>query len=143
MDDLPNDFVAQLRLLDQRATAAPFYRLDPPWLAGGSETSILAGSPDPHVATFICDFDFFAFSDEDEKTSECPDADADLLIYLRNHAVEIANEIANLRAQAERLVSTIEIHHRNFDEMHERASAEPGEFAAWVASMTHPDAAQR
>lgn len=143
MADLPSDFVARLRLLDANATAAPFYRLDPPWLSGDSETSILAGSPDPHAATFICDFEFFAFSDEDEMTSECPDADADLLIYLRNHAADIADEVANLRSQAERLVSTIEIHHRNFDELHERASREPGEFAAWVAGMTHPDAAQR
>lgn len=55
----------------------------------------------------------------------------------------LAKENADLKAQAERLVSTIEIHHRNFDEMYERASAEPGEFAAWVAGMTHPDAAQR
>ncbi len=52
-------------------------------------------------------------------------------------------ENADLHAQAERLVSTIEIHHRNFDELHERASREPGDFAAWVAGMTHPDAAQR
>lgn len=143
MADLPADFVERLRALDRNATAAPFYRLDPPWLPGNSETSILAGSPDPHVATFICDFDFFAFSDEDEKTSECPDADADLLIYLRNHAAEIADEIANLRAHADRLVSTIDIHHRNFEEMHRRASAEPGEFAAWVAGMTHPEADKR
>jgi hypothetical protein len=143
MAELPADFVDRLRSLDRNATAAPFYRLDPPWLAGGSETSILAGSPDPHVATFVCDFDFFAFSEEDEKTSECPDADADLLIYLRNHAADIADEIADLRAQAERLVSTIEIHHRNFDEMYERAKAEPGEFAAWIVGMTHPEAAQR
>jgi hypothetical protein len=56
---------------------------------------------------------------------------------------ELVKENADLRDQAERLVSTIEIHHRNFDELHQRASAEPGEFAAWVAGMTHPDAAQR
>lgn len=55
----------------------------------------------------------------------------------------LARENADLHAQAERLVSTIEIHHRNFDEMHRRASAEPGEFAAWVAGMTHPEADKR
>lgn len=55
----------------------------------------------------------------------------------------LVKENSDLKAQAERLVSTIEIHHRNFDEMYERAKAEPGEFAAWIAGMTHPNAAQR
>lgn len=107
--DLPSDFVDQLRALEGRATEGPWYRLDPPWLASGSETSILAGSPDPHVATFICDFDFFALCDEDEKTSECPDADADLLIYLRNNTCAIADEIAVLRTGIAQLRNVVSI----------------------------------
>lgn len=97
------DLIERLRALDTAATPAPWYRLDPPWLPSGSETSILAGSPDPHVATFICDFDFFAFDEEDEKTSECPDADADLIVFLRNNITELADEITALRARVAEL----------------------------------------
>ncbi|PAL25462.1 hypothetical protein CD928_03035 [Sphingopyxis sp. GW247-27LB] len=57
--------------------------------------------------------------------------------------VEALGDAANLSAQNERLVSTIEIHHRNFDELHERAAAETGTFAAWVAGMTHSDPTKR
>ncbi len=81
----------ELAALDRRATPGPFYTLDPPWLPGGSETSILARSPDPHVARFICDFDMWALDDEEDadRKSECPDADAALLVWLRNHVPEI------------------------------------------------------
>ena len=112
------DLIERLRALDTAATPAPWYRLDPPWLPSGCETSILAGSPDPHVATFICDFDFFAFDEEDEKTSECPDADADLIVFLRNNVTGLADEITALRARVAELEKALrDIAHGRYDGM--------------------------
>lgn len=93
----PDGLAEELARLDANATPAPFYTLDQPWLTHG-ETSILSESPDPHVARYICDFDLGMFVDEDDKTSECPQADADLLVWLRNHVPEILTALrANQR----------------------------------------------
>lgn len=77
----------ELRRLDSLATPAPWFTLDPPWLPSGTETSILAESPDPHVARFICDFDFWALDDEADadRKSQNPDGDAELMVWLRNN----------------------------------------------------------
>lgn len=81
--------IERLEALDREATPGPWFTLDAPWLPGGSETSILAGSPDPHVATFICDFDMWAIDDEDDRKSDNSDADAAAIVTLRNALPEI------------------------------------------------------
>ncbi|GGD74136.1 hypothetical protein [Croceicoccus mobilis] len=92
----PDGLAAELAVLDAKATPGPWYRLDPPWISGDVETTIMAESPDPHVARFICDFDFAGmFEEDDGKKSECPDADADLILALRNSLPAI---IASLSA---------------------------------------------
>jgi hypothetical protein len=55
----------------------------------------------------------------------------------------LRKENADLKAQGERQSSTIAIHHENFDQIYQRACAETGEFAEWVRSITHPEAAMR
>ncbi len=56
---------ARLRQLLERAPG-PFYLLDQPWLKEG-DTSLLVGSPDPHVAKFICNFDDWGDEDGDSE----------------------------------------------------------------------------
>ena len=74
-----------LEELAAKATPGPWYTLDPPWLPGGAETSLLAGSPDPHVATHIADFEFPMLDrDEGDRVSQNPDADAALIVALVN-----------------------------------------------------------
>lgn len=92
----------ELRELHEAATPGPWYTLDPPWLESG-ETSILAESPDPHVARFICDFDMWQFDPDNEadKISENPDEDARLIVHLRNnveHYIAQDARIAELEA---------------------------------------------
>ena len=80
-------------------TQREWYTLDPPWLPHGCDTSILAGSPDPHVARFICDFDMWQFDGEGaDKKSTNPDADAEFIVLCRNNADTI---IAALRERGE------------------------------------------
>jgi hypothetical protein len=93
---------ATLRAALERATPLPWYTLDPPWLPGGEETSILAESPDPHVARFICDFDLWALDDDDRK-SENPDADAALIVAAVNALPTLLDTLTALRAQVEGL----------------------------------------
>lgn len=88
-----------LRELVARATPGPWYTLGPPWLTDGN-TSILAESPDPHVARFICDFDFFAFDEEDDKTSLNPDADAALIVAAVNALPTLLDRLDAERARA-------------------------------------------
>lgn len=101
-----------LRAALAKMTPGPWYTLDPPWLPSGSETSILAESPDPHVARFICDFDLWALDDEDDaaRKSEVPDWDAAGIVALRNaapallDALDAANaRLAELEAEIARL----------------------------------------
>lgn len=80
--------VGELEDLDSSATPGPFYTLDSPWLASDAQTAILAESPDPHVARYICDFDLCMLDEEDRK-SEYGWEDAKLLVWLRNHVPEI------------------------------------------------------
>ena len=94
------DLEATLRAALARATPLPWYTLDPPWLPGGAETSILAESPDPHVARFICDFDLWALDDDDRK-SENPDADAALIVAAVNALPTLLDTLSALRAQVE------------------------------------------
>lgn len=95
--------VERMRALDAKATAGPWYTLDPPWLPSGTETSILAESPDPHVARFICDFDLWALDDEADaaRKSECPDADADLIVAIRNALPDLLTLIERQAARIE------------------------------------------
>lgn len=94
------DLEAALRAALERATAGDWYTLDPPWLQGGAETSILAESPDPHVARFICDFDLWALDDDDRK-SENPDDDARFIALAKNHMGDLLDTLTALRAQVE------------------------------------------
>tara|TARA_Y100001951_G_scaffold88698_2_gene80459 strand:+ start:2835 stop:3218 length:384 start_codon:yes stop_codon:yes gene_type:complete len=86
------DDVAELRKLLEAATPGPWFTLDPPWLPGGAETSILAESPDPHVARFICDFDLCMMDDDDRK-SENPDADAALIVAAVNALPDLLDRL--------------------------------------------------
>ena len=90
----------QLEAAMKAGTQGEWYTLDPPWLPHGCETSILAGSNDPHVARFICDFDMWQFDDEGDadKKSTNPDADAEFIVLCRNNAATI---IAALRERGE------------------------------------------
>jgi len=86
--EAPADGLAgELERLDQQATPSPFYELGSPWANG--RPAIMAESPDPHVARFIADFDMTGLVDDEDKLSEQPDADAALLVWLRNHVPEI------------------------------------------------------
>lgn len=134
----------ELTRLDRAATPAPFYTLDPPWLPGGSETSILAGSPDPHVARFICDFDLWALDDDSDgdRKSECPDADAALLVWLRNHVPEILAAL-NTRTAPASPAELAQIEGNAFDvgfaqafERTREAAAKAAETAAKYAVMS-------
>lgn len=98
---------SRLRELLAKATPRPWYTLDPPWLTSG-ETSILAESPDPHVARFICDFDMWALDDEDDRKSENPDADAALIVAAVNALPDLLDEITRLRAQVASLTAAVE-----------------------------------
>lgn len=64
-------------------------------------------------------------------------------IELCHRCAGYAAENADLRAGHERLVSTVDIHHQNFDQLYERACRETGPFAELVRGMTHPEAAMR
>lgn len=81
-------FPAKLTELLERATKGPFYLLEQPWLDSGMKTALLAKSPDPHVAKFVCDFEFWADEDGDSE----PDnswSDAEFICFLVNHAEAI------------------------------------------------------
>ena len=96
----------ELEKLIAEATPGPWFTLGPPWLPSGTETSILAGSDDPHVATFIADMDMWALDDDDSRKSKNPDADARLIVALRNNAPAILKaltERASMAAEIERL----------------------------------------
>ena len=54
---------AELRKLIAEAPG-PFYLLEQPWLKEG-DTSLMINSPDPHVATFIANFDDWGESDDE------------------------------------------------------------------------------
>ena len=101
------DIVERLRTLESQATPAPWFTLDAPWLPGGCETSILSESPDPHVARWICDFDF-PMMDEDDRLSECPGADADLIVHARNALTELLTTIEALTAERDGLRAKLE-----------------------------------
>lgn len=93
----------RLESLMARATPRPWYTLDAPWLPSGTETSILAGSPDPHVATFICDFDTWALDDDDDRKGQNPDEDAALLVAAVNTLPTPISRIRELDTEVERL----------------------------------------
>jgi hypothetical protein len=61
----------------------------------------------------------------------------------RPELAALRKENADLKAQAERICATIDIHHQNFDQIYERACKETGPFAEWVRGMTHPKADMR
>lgn len=92
-----------LRELIARATPGSWYTLDPPWLPRDSETSILAGSPDPHVATFVADMDMWALDDDDDRKSKSPDADAALIVAAVNALPGLLDALASLQSENERL----------------------------------------
>lgn len=96
---MTDDIKARLRELLAKATPGPWFTLDPPWLPGGSETSILAESPDPHVARFICDFDLWALDDDEDRKSECPDDDARLIVECVNALPDLLDHIETLEAR--------------------------------------------
>lgn len=70
----------RLEALYEKATPGEWYLLGAPWLGRDMETSILAGSPDPHAAKFVCDFENFADDDEDKNGWN----DADFIAALHN-----------------------------------------------------------
>ena len=100
-----NELIERLRGLLTKATPGPWYTLDAPWLPAGAETSILAESPDPHVARFICDFDLWALDDDEDRKSECPDADAALIVAAVNELPGILDLLESQAAEIERLTS--------------------------------------
>jgi hypothetical protein len=64
---------------------------------------------------------------------------------------EAREALVEERQSHERICSTIEIHHRNFDQIYERAAQEAKRpsslshkaFAEWIMSITHPEAPMR
>lgn len=97
------ELIERLRGLLANATPGPWYTLDAPWLPSGSETSILAESPDPHVARFICDFDIWALDDDEGRKSENPDDDAALIVAAVNELPGLLDRLEALSAEVERL----------------------------------------
>ena len=61
-------------LAGEKATPGPWYRLEPPWLARDCRTSVLAGSPDPHVATWVADLEFVMMDENDRLGDDWADA---------------------------------------------------------------------
>lgn len=63
--------LARIKEAAEKATKGGWFVLDDPWLGGGVETMVLAGSPDPHLGRAVCDFIDAATSGyEDEFTDE-------------------------------------------------------------------------
>ncbi len=84
---------AELRRLHEAATSGPFYLFGAPWLPRGCETAVLSGSPDPHVAKMVCDFEC-----QSSEESDAPESngwnDAEFIAYLLNHTEAILALIA-------------------------------------------------
>lgn len=98
-----DETAARLEGLLERATKGDWYTLGPPW--SGRGTAILAGSPDPHVATWIADLDFAGH--DDLSLSDDPDADADLITDMKNALPALLSERRALREECERLRAII------------------------------------
>lgn len=103
MTQSDRDLIERFKGLLANATPGPWYTLDAPWLPSGSETSILAESPDPHVARFICDFDIWELDDDEDRKSENPDADAALVVAAVNELPGLLYRLQALSAEVERL----------------------------------------
>lgn len=79
-----NALAERLGELEKQATPGRWYTLGAPWLPPGCETSILAGSDDPHVAKFVCDFENFGVDEGDEEGPKNGWNDAALIVALKN-----------------------------------------------------------
>jgi len=110
-----SEMVERLRRLLERATPRPWFTLDPPWLPIDTETSILAGSPDPHVATFVADLDFCMMDEEDRangRVADDPNADAELIVAAVNNLPQLLDALeASIRtpeaAQVEKIAGDV------------------------------------
>ena len=95
---MTNDLDA-LKALYERATKGVWYLLETPWLPRGSETTILAGSPDPHAAKFVCDFENFGEDEDSEKNGW---NDAELIVALHNAFPALLARLEAAERDAER-----------------------------------------
>ena len=96
-------FADRLEELRKAATKGRWYLLESPWLQSGMKTAILAKSPDPHVAEFVCDFEFFGDNGDDEEDKSWDNAEyirflannADAILELVRAAEEIPEILRN------------------------------------------------
>ncbi len=80
----------KIRRMIEAATQGKWYLLESPWLQRGMNTAILAGTPDPHGAKFVCDFEI----QKQESADDAPDTsweDAALITALKNNAPALAD----------------------------------------------------
>ena len=94
--------VREIDALYERATRGPWYLLEAPWLHSDCETTILAGSPDPHAGKFVCDFEQFGADDEEEETKNTWN-DAEFI-------VAIVNAWPQIRVLLERDARSLEVY---------------------------------
>lgn len=86
-----SDLLSRLQALYEASSPGEWYLLESPWLPRNCDTSILAGSPDPHIAKFVCDFESFGAEDEDKNPRAW--ADAELLVTLKNFWPQLRAEL--------------------------------------------------
>ena len=119
--------VAEARRLADAATPGPWYRLESPWLPRDCGTSVLAGSPDPHVATFVADLDWPMLDEEDRKGDDWNDAA--FIAWAREGVPRLAAALEAASAREARLREALEA----CVKAHETGRYEPAQQAYNVA----------
>ena len=117
--------------LFEKATKGPWYLLEAPWLPRDCETTILAGSPDPHAGLFVCDFENFG---EDGDAPRNGWNDAELIVALVNAypALKAANAAAATAARNDALEEAARVLDTTF----------PDDWSEWAAAKIRALAAQ-
>lgn len=97
---------AEVAALLEKATPGPWQVVDRIWLPRDGNTYVIAGHYDPHVGRFVCDVGQVEEWDEEntrESQFDQKEADAALIVALRNEAPALLEELAALRARVAEL----------------------------------------
>ncbi len=88
--------------------AERWYESCPPWNERGY---VYEGSDDPHQARFVCDCDdslILEDQHEEHRSGIAPADRAEAIVYLRNHAPDLARAYLDLLAERARTRATLE-----------------------------------
>lgn len=87
----------------EKATSGPWYTVELPWLQRGAPTWVIAGSPDPHVATPICDaMEIMEWEEGEEPTYTQSDIDMEFIANARQWVPELLNDLENFEQFAKK-----------------------------------------